>query len=713
VGIKRKKLLEFLFRENYKPLDFKGLQKALKIYKKKDLQALFLLLDALEKEGFVMKTAQGHYTPKRGRGHLSGTIQGHPKGYAFLLPDTPGEKDVFIPRDKLHGAMHNDRVVVRLRKGATQQRRREGEVVQIIKRQNVKIVGTYHKEDGRALFLPDDLRLPPVSIIGGKKMAGAGDKILINITRWPEKTHLLPEGTIAEVIGPADEPGVDITSIQKKYGFPSAFSAKALKEASRFSDESHILEALKNEARWDLRLLPTVTIDDEEAKDFDDAVSLERKVEGFRLGVHIADVSYYVQEGGPLDQEAAKRGTSVYLPDRVIPMLPPELSNGLCSLNPKVPRLAVSVFMDLDREGKLEGYTFAPSVICSHERMTYSEVNRILQNDAHLEKKYAPFVQLFKDMAELAGRLKAKRLQRGALDFNFPEAKVKLDDQGRPLEIIVKRGGPAESIIEEFMLLCNEVIATHFYRLQVPFVYRVHERPEEEKLYALRDFLTLFNIKLEGELKKISPRQMQKIMAEAKGTPAERIINYVLLRSLPQAHYSVSPLGHFGLATKYYTHFTSPIRRYPDLLVHRILRKTLQGTLDVAESQRMAELLPGLAQHSSEQERLAMEAERESLELKKAEFMEDKIGAEYSGVISGVVSFGLFVQLENTVEGLVHVESMNDDYYLFNEKRYELVGERGGKVYRLGDPVKVRLERVDKRARTVYFTLLNGERLHG
>lgn len=636
---------------------------------------------------------------------LVGVIQGHLKGYAFFIPDTPGEADVFIPREKLHGAMHNDHVIVRLQKGALDGRRREGEVVRILKRQNLRVVGTYRKERRRGVLLPDDRRLPQITITGGKHRARTGDKILVNITRWPDKLHPVPEGRIAEVIGSEGEPGVDITSIQKKFGFPSTFSSRVLKEAIRL-DEKHILEALENEKRLDLRLLPTVTIDDEDAKDLDDAVSLERKEDGYRLGVHIADVSYYVKEGSALDREAARRGTSVYFPDRVIPMLPPELSNGICSLNAGAPRLAVSVLMDLDSEGKVEKYSFSPSIVCIDERMTYSDVNRILQGDSYLEKRYSRFVQVFRDMAELAESLKAKRRRRGALDFNFPEAKVKLDGQGKPLEIIVKRGGRAESIIEEFMLLCNEVIATHFFRLKTPFVYRVHERPEEEKLYALRDFFTLFDIKLEGALEKVSPRQFQKIMEEVKGTPAERIINYVLLRSLPQAHYSVSPLGHFGLATKYYTHFTSPIRRYPDLLVHRILRKTLQGTLDAAESRRLAELLPRLAQHSSEQERLAMEAERESVDLKKVEFMEDKIGGEYSGVISGVASFGLFVELENTVEGLVHVESMYDDFYLFDEKRYELVGKHNREVYRLGDPVKVRLERVDKEARTVYFTLV-------
>lgn len=705
MGVKKKRVLSFLFRENYKPLTFEGLQKALNIYKEEDIRALFELLSSMEEEGSVVRSPQGRYSPLRGMGLLVGVLQGHPQGYAFLLPETPGEADVFIPPEKLRGAMHKDRVIVRLHKGLRNGRRREGEVYRVLERRNLHVVGTYRGNRRRGVLLPDDRRLPEIKIIRGEHKARPGDKILVQITRWADSAYTLPEGKIIEIIGLEGEPGVDITSIQKKFGFPSTFPSKVLRESEQL-DENHILKAAEEEGRLDLRSLPTVTIDDEDARDFDDAVSLERREGGYRLGVHIADVSYYVKERSALDREASRRATSVYFPDRVIPMLPPRLSNGICSLNPGAPRLAISVLLDLDGDGKLEKYSFHPSIICSDERMTYSDVNRILQGDSLLEERYSNFVQVFRDMAALAEKLKARRLKRGALDFSFPEAKVKLDEQGKPLKIVVKRGGRAESIIEEFMLLCNEVVAVHFHRLKIPFVYRVHERPEEEKLYALRDFLSLFNIRLEGDLQKISPRHFQKIMETVKNKPAENIVHYVLLRSLPQACYSVSPLGHFGLATKYYTHFTAPIRRYPDLLVHRILRATLEGGLTPEESRRLAVRLPRLVEHSSAQERLAMEAERESLDLKKVEFMEGKEGQEYNGVISGVASFGFFVELENTVEGLVHVTSLLDDFYLFNEKRYELVGERKRKVYRLGDPIKVRLEKVDRKTGTVYFTPL-------
>ncbi len=575
------------------------------------------------------------------------------------------------------------------------------------------LVGTYHGSNRRGVVFPSERSQPrkiKISSQGGRVRAREGDKVLVHVTRRPapgHRQHRYPaEGKITEVIGPAAEPGIDITSIQRKYGLPTVFPAKVLKEVESL-EESHIASAARQEERLDLRDLPTVTIDGADAKDLDDAVSLERKSSGgYRLGVHIADVSYYIHEGGAVDREAAKRATSVYLPDRVIPMLPPRLSNHICSLNPSTDRLAVSVFMDVDEKGELESYRFSPSIIRSDERMTYEAVNSILEGEDHYRKKYAPFVQTFEDMAALARAMREKRIKRGALDFEFPEAKVVLDEQGRPLEISVSRPGLAESIIEEFMLYCNGVIATHFHRLGVPFIYRVHERPDMEKLLLLRDFLTLFNIKLQGDLRKLSPRFLQEIMGRVKDTGHQRIVHEVILRSLPQARYSESPLGHFGLATRYYTHFTSPIRRYPDLLVHRILRITFKGEPGADEKRRLAGIIPGLAQHSSEQERIAMEAERECLDLKKVEFMQGKEGEEYDGIISGVTNFGIFIELHNTVEGLIHVTEMQDDYYRFDEKRYTLTGERGGKVYRLGDEVRVRLEKVDKESRTINFSLV-------
>jgi ribonuclease R len=709
MAVSKKQVLKFLFKEDYKPLTFEGLRKGLSIAKDKDIQELFSFLASLEEEGIVFKTLQGRYTPLRGRGLLVGVLQGHPQGYAFLLPEAPGEADVFIPRERIKGAMHKDRVMVRLLGRAPNGRRREGEVIRILKRGSSSVVGTFQGNRHRGTVTPDDRRLSHeirISRVYGP--VNPGDKILVNITRWPDDFNGTPEGKIVEVIGSADEPGVDITSIQKKFGLPSAFPAKVLQEAERWNDEEQVLAAATAENRRDLRALPMITIDDEDAKDLDDAVSLEKTANGYRLGVHIADVSYYVRERSALDREAARRANSVYLPDRVIPMLPAELSNGICSLNPGTQRLAISVFMELTPGGELRSSDFCSSLICIDERMTYSDVNRILKGDHELEQKYANFRQTFADMHMLAGILKEKRRRRGALDFNFPEAKIILDERGKPLEIKVRKNGEAEMIIEEFMLLCNEVVADHFYRQKIPFIYRVHERPAEDKLCMLRDFLSLFNIKLKGDLSRVTSRKLQKITAEIKDTPLEKTVNYVILRSLPQAHYNASPLGHFGLASSYYTHFTAPIRRYPDLLAHRILRHTLEGTLTKAESRKLTSHLPLLAKHASEQERIALEAERECLDLKKVEFMEGKEGCDYAGIISGVTSFGFFVELDNTVEGLVHVTSLEDDFYRFDEKKYALVGERGKKVYRLGDPLRVRLEKVDKEMRTLHFMPLSG-----
>ncbi|MDO9534245.1 MAG: ribonuclease R [Bacillota bacterium] len=707
--VKKKNVLSIMFQKNYKPLTLEGLLKALKITDDEEIKELYHILEAMEKEGSLFKTLQGRYSPLRGMGMIVGELQGHAQGYAFLLPDTPGEKDVFIPPEKMGGAMHRDRVIVRLTKDSEDGRRRQGEVARILTRGNTSIVGTYLGNRRRGVVIPDDRRLfQEIQVTRGSPAAKPGDKLVVTITRWPDSANKIPECKIVEVIGSTGEPGVDITSIQKKYGLPSSFPEKVLKELQNL-DRNQIPQDLSHEKREDLRSLPMVTIDGADAKDLDDAVSLQRNGSGYSLGVHIADVGYYVKEGSALDREAAKRATSVYLPDRVIPMFPPLLSNDICSLNPGALRLAMSVIMEIREDGKLESYRFFPSLISVDKRMTYDAVNGILEGDQNLKEEYTDFVQTFLDMAELADVLKEKRLKRGALDFNFPEAKITLDEQGRPIEIKVRRGGRSESIIEEFMLICNEVVATHFDRAKVPFVYRVHERPDEEKLYALRDFLTIFDIKLKGDLSKITPGYFHKVMADVKGTPVEKIINHVLLRSLPVARYSESSLGHFGLAAPFYTHFTSPIRRYPDLLVHRILRSSLNDTLTKTESRRLANKLPQLVQHCSTQERVSMEAERECLDLKKVEFMEGKEGSEFAGTISGVTSFGFFVELDNTVEGLVHVTRMTDDYYIFDEKRYSLVGERTRKAYRLGDSVKVRLDKIDKEARTIHFTALPDE----
>lgn len=703
MGIKKKRVLNLMFQDNYRPMTFEGLQNALNITGDRETRELYTLMEKLEKDGSVFKTLQGRYTPLQGMGLLLGKIQAHFQGYAFLIPEAPGEKDVFIPPDRMGGAMHHDRVIVRILK-ESKRRRREGEVIRVLSRHNLQVVGTFKGGKAGGVVIPDDRHLPGEIFItrASTLEVREGDKVLVQITRWPGISGNFPQGRIMEVFGASENPGVDITSIQRKYGIPAVFPAKVLKEAKSL-EEVQISIASGEKERRDLTGLTMVTIDGEDAKDLDDAVSLEKIAGGgYRLGVHIADVSYYVRAGSALDREASQRATSVYFPDRVIPMLPPQLSNGICSLNPGTLRLSVSVMIDINEEGEWQEYTFSPSFISIDRRMTYDEVNKILHGDEDLRAKYKDFSQTFEEMARLAELLKKRRIKRGALDFNFPEAKIILDEHGKPLEIKVRRDGAAESIIEEFMLLCNEVIALHFQELKVPFIYRVHEQPEGDKLYALKNFLRLQNIS-KGEMKLSSPQDFQQILETVKGTPAESIVNFVLLRTMPQARYSEKPLGHFGLATGSYTHFTSPIRRYPDLMIHRILHLTLQKKLSAAETRKLSSILPKLVQHCSEKERLALEAERECLELKKVEFMEDRIGEEYDGIISGVTSFGFFVELPNTVEGLIRLASLDDDYYFYDERRYSLVGERTAKKYCLGDPIRIRVERVDKEMRTVYF----------
>ncbi len=703
--IKEKKVLNLMFREDYRPLTFEGLQRALDVTGDRDIHALYVMLEKLEKDGSVVKTVQGRYSPLQGIGLLLGKIQAHFQGYAFLIPEALGVKDVFIPPDKMGGAMHNDRVIVRI--SDSRGRRREGKVMRVLHRHNRQVVGTFASNKSGGSVIPDDRHLPKkIQIPGGKSLAvRSGDKVLVQITRWPDVSGNPPQGRIVEVFGAVDSPGVDITSIQRKYGIPTAFSAKVLKEAKTLEGRQIGNSSAEEEERWDLTGLSTVTIDGEDAKDLDDALSLEKTEGGFRLGVHIADVSHYVRAGSALDREAAQRANSVYLPDRVIPMLPPQLSNGICSLNPGELRQTISVLIDIDSEGGWQDYTFSTSLISVDKRMTYDEVNGILEGDGELRRKYAVFTETFEEMAGLAALLKKRRKYRGALDFNFPEAKIILDEKGKPLEIKVRREGPAESIIEEFMLLCNEIIAIHFEELKIPFIFRVHEQPKGDKLLALKNFLRLMDISPANEQKLSSPKDLQQVMEKVKGTPMESIVNFVMLRSMPQAVYSDKPLGHFGLSTRHYTHFTAPIRRYPDLMIHRILRLSLNKKLTAAETRKFASILPKLVQHCSEQERVAMEAERECMDLKKVEFMENRLGEEYEGVISGVTSFGFFVELPNTVEGLIRLTSLQDDSYFYDEKSYSLIGERTAKKYSLGDTVRVQVERVDKEMRTVYFAL--------
>ncbi|MDN5311575.1 MAG: ribonuclease [Thermoanaerobacteraceae bacterium] len=700
----KEQLIEFMKQEAYKPMTENELAQALNVHAG-ELDLLLKALNYMEKEGLVVKTRRGRYGIPEKMNLVVGMIEGHPKGYAFLIPENQDIDDIYISREDLNGALHGDKVVVRPKLPARHEGKTEGEVIRILKRASKKVVGIIERDRYFSFVTPDDKRfyydifVPKDQTMGAK----SGQKVVVKITRWPEKRRN-PEGEVIEVLGYEGEKGIDILSIIKKYDLPLEFPKKVLNQLEDIPDEVRQEDL---EGREDFRDKKIVTIDGEDAKDLDDAVGVERIQGGYRLGVHIADVSYYVREKSPLDIEAMKRGTSVYLVDRVIPMLPPKLSNGICSLNPRTDRLTMSVVIDFDKDAKVKSYRITPGIIKTCERMTYTEVTKILEeNDPDTMKRYEYLVEDFRLMEELAKKLTAKRFSRGSIDFNIEEAKVILNDSGNPVDVVKEERRTANHIIEEFMLAANEVIAEHMYWLKTPFVYRVHEVPDEEKMFSLREFLYNLGYTIKG-IKNIKPKALQEILEKVKGRSEERVVNTVLLRSLKRARYSEENLGHFGLAAHFYTHFTSPIRRYPDLMIHRIIREHLEGRLDAKRQEKLSKIVARVAKISSERERIADEAERESNDLKIAEYMARRIGNIYDGIVSGVTPFGMFVELENTVEGLVHVSNLEDDFYHFDEESITLRGERTGRVFRIGDAVRVRVSKVNVPERQIDFELVN------
>jgi len=696
-------LLDFMREKAYKPMTEGELISALNI-DPKETDLLLKTLNYLEKQGLVVKNRRGKYGVPEKMNLIVGKLEGHPGGYAFLLPDDPEIDDIYISREDMNGAMHGDRVLVRPKIAAKANSKAEGEVIRILQRALKTVVGTVERGKHFSFVVPDDKRIfydlyvPKDKTIGAKN----GQKVVAKITEWPEKRRN-PSGEIVEILGYPDEPGVDVLSIIKKYELPLDFPEKVKRQVQQIPDEV-LREDLVG--REDFRHLKTITIDNEDAKDLDDAVSIEKTSDGYRLGVHIADVSYYVEEKSPLDVEALKRGCSVYLVDRVIPMLPPKLSNGICSLNPRADRLTMSVIIDFDSEANIKSYKITPGVIKTCERMTYTQVNKILEEeDKETIERFDYLVEDLHWMKELAEKLSHKRFARGSLDFELDEAKVILDENGHPVDVVKEERRISSSIIEEFMIVANEVVAEHIFWLKIPLVYRIHENPDEEKINSLKEFLYNFGYTLKGT-QNLKPKSLQQILEQVKGKPEQRLINTMLLRSLRQARYSGVNFGHFGLASLYYTHFTAPIRRYPDLIVHRILRKQLQNDIDQKQEKKLVKIVERVAKLSSERERVAEEAERESVDLKIAEYMASRIGETYEAIVSGVTSFGIFVELDNTIEGLVHVSHMEDDYYHFNEKTMALIGERTGKTFRIGDVVQVKVYNVNIAERHIDFVLV-------
>lgn len=694
--MKKREIIEYMKESTYKPLTAEELVNELEI---EDASSFLSLLRELEKEGEVICTRKQKYGIPERMGLLVGTFQCHPKGYGFLLPERKPKHykggDVFISPSNINGAMHNDKVIVRLSNVSSTLNKPEGEIIRIIERRNETVVGTLELNHKFGFVIPDDPRIDQDIFVPFEQLSRAkdGDKVVVKITKWPESKRS-PTGEIIEILGVKGEKGVDVLSIVRKYNLPEDFSKKVLKETEKLSPS--LQEEM--DKRKDLRDMRLVTIDGADAKDLDDAVSISRLDNGnYCLGVHIADVGFYVEEGSKLDKEAFQRGTSVYLVDRVIPMLPPRLSNDVCSLNAGCDRLSLSVIMEVDHQGSVRDFEITPSTINVDRRLTYDEVNEVLENNNNEFKlQLKDFLEDFYCMQELCGILKRKRTQRGAIDFDFPESKVILDDEGRPVEIEKVERGIAEKIIEEFMILANETVSEYAYWQDIPFIYRVHESPTEDNLQSLNSFLGAFGFFLKLSDNTVHPAKFQEIIAEAKNRPEEKVINTVMLRSMQHAHYSNVPLGHFGLASKYYSHFTSPIRRYPDLVIHRILRELIEkGTLSSKRVDQLRSLTDKASENSSLRERVAEEAERESVDLKKIEYMERHLGDVFPGIIAGVTGFGFFVELENTVEGLVHVSTLTDDFYHFDDVNFSLRGENTGRIFKIGDEVKVQIVKAD------------------
>ncbi|OIS37414.1 ribonuclease R [Staphylococcus cohnii] len=704
---------EIIKQPDYEPMSVSDFQDALGLNSADSFRDLIKVLVELEQTGLIQRTKTDRYQRKESKKSkqsklIQGTLSQNKKGFAFLRPKDNDMDDVFIPPTKINRAMDGDTVLVELQHSKGEHKGKlEGEVKSIEKHSVTQVVGTYSEARHFGFVLPDDKRIMQDVFIPKGHNLGAidGHKVLVQITKYADGTDN-PEGQVSAILGHKNDPGVDILSIIYQHGIEIEFPDKVLEGAEAVPDE---IKPSEIEGRRDLRNELTITIDGADAKDLDDAISVKKlDNEHTQLTVSIADVSYYVTEGSALNEEAYDRATSVYLVDRVIPMIPHRLSNGICSLNPQVDRLTLSCQMELDERGHVVNHEIFDSVIHSNYRMTYDEVNEIItdQNE-DTRKQYnevTPMLDLAKDLSE---RLINMRKRRGEIDFDISEAKVLVNDEGIPTDVELRKRGEGERLIESFMLAANETIAEHFDRLNVPFIYRVHEQPKSERLRQFFDFITNFGLMIKGTGEEVHPSTLQKIQQEVEGQPEQMVISTMMLRSMQQARYDDVNLGHFGLSAEHYTHFTSPIRRYPDLIVHRLIRKYLiDKTMDDKTLNKWEEALPEIADHTSQRERRAIEAERDTDELKKAEYMVQHIGEEYEGIISSVANFGMFIELPNTIEGMVHVSEMTDDYYHFDERQMAMIGERQAKVFRIGDPVTIKVVNVDVDERMIDFQIV-------
>ncbi|GAA0102233.1 ribonuclease R [Paraclostridium bifermentans] len=701
----KQKLLGLISEAAYNPLKKEELAMIFDIHHT-EMPMFYNFLDELVESGYLILTKKGKYTSPNQMGLFVGKLVSHKKGFGFVESDEEYTQDLFIPADSLNGAMHNDRVIAEITTPATDEKRAEGRIIKVVERAITDVVGTFQESKNFGFVLPDNKKFNKDIFIPKKFFNGArgNDKVVCRITQWPTEDRK-PEGKIIEILGQKGDRYVEIASVIREHGLPEEFPKKVLDEAEKVAIE---IPQEEIDRRLDIRDMNIFTIDGEDAKDLDDAVSIEVLDNGnYKLGVHIADVTHYVKEKSKLDKEALKRATSVYLVDKVIPMLPKTLSNGVCSLNPFEDKLTLSVFMEINHKGDVVKHDIKETIINSKARMTYTEVSDILEkDDEKLKKTFAKVADDFFTAEKLARILMKRREKRGAIDFDFPEAKIILNNDGDVVDIKQYERRISNRIIEEFMLITNETVAEHFFWLNMPFVYRVHETPAHEKIETLNKFISTFGYVIKGDLESVHPKALQGIIEQIHGKTEEKAISTIMLRSLKQARYSPECVGHFGLAAQYYSHFTSPIRRYPDLQIHRIIKEFLNGKISQKRQDQLAQIVDYASTQSSEREREAELAERDVKDIYKARYMEDRVGEEFVGIVSSVTSFGMFIELDNTVEGLVRLADMSDDYYIFDENTFTILGERTKKLYRIGDVVKIKVEKVNVDFKEIDFKLL-------
>lgn len=697
-------ILKFMSREDYVPMKAKEIAGIFMVPKNK-YNNFKIILDKLEKEYKIHKNRKNKYSIIDENKYIKGTYRGNEKGYGFVIPENEEMEDIFIPRGSNNNALNEDIVIVEVVKESEDSKRKEGKIVSIVKHEKDRVVGLFVKSKNFGFVIPDDKKFGGDIFISKSNFAKAknNQKVVVKLTKYPEKNKKA-EGKIIEIIGGIDEAGVDMLSLVKEYDLPYEFPQGVIEEAK---SKGNKVDKKDIPNRIDLRDKTIFTIDGEDAKDLDDAVRVYKNDDGnYMLDVHIADVSYYVTENSLLDKEAIIRGTSIYMLDRVIPMLPKELSNGICSLNAGEDRFTLSCTMEIDKEGNIISSDVYKAVIKVTERMNYKDVQKIIDgSDEEVLERYKNYIQDFKLMEELAKILKNKRLERGYLNLDLPESKVVLDNNGHAVDIKKYELYFSNEIIEQFMLSANETIAERFYWLEAPFIYRVHEEPDIDKVKELNKFLYNFGYKINKSGDKVYPKEFAKVLDSVKGKTEERVVSNLVLRTLKVARYESENDGHFGIASKYYCHFTSPIRRYPDLFIHRIISKYLENNYEISEKQKekYEKQAEQYAKTSSDREKIATKVERDSIDIKMAEYMQDRIGEEYEGMVSSVTSFGIFIELDNTVEGLIRFENLGDEYFEYDEEHKQLIGEKTGITYKIGDRVKIKVINANKETRQINF----------